>query len=519
MLKLISVVVFVGMFFTAAFAQPPAIEWSRVYGGPGFESLWACTPVTNGRYLIAGTTTGTVNGPQDFWIKLLNAVGTSIWTKTYGSPNDDVCTYSIQTSDGGFMAVGWRGAIGASPAGAWMIKMDANGDSLWTRLIGNTIDAGFYFVQQTSDGGYILAGSLRTSVESGWNGWLVKTDSLGQVQWERSYGGPDVEDFISVAIASDGGYLAAGETGSYGAGSYDGWILKTNANGDSLWSRTYGTALTEGFYTAPRTTDNGYLLTGYRDSLWTVGTNDWMIVKTDLLGNPIWTKYYGNPNAEDVPWQGTEIPGNGYIVAGYFEYPDSNGIDMVGLRLNANGDSLWSARFSGPGVDYGWFVTLTPDGGYLFGADSYSFDNGDDDWWVVKTLTPCTDPTPWAPVVTNNFVGADARLYWSPIKVSLGHCLIDTIQYLVFHSLTPSGPYTYLGTTSDTTYTHVGALAGTANQFYRVTASTPALQAARTLPPVAESYRPVASSAHRTMLSIPRPTAHVPLSRLRGATP
>jgi hypothetical protein len=456
---------------SAVFAQPPTVEWSRVFGGPGFESLWACTPVAGGRYLIAGETTSYGAGSDDFWVKLLDANGNSIWTKTYGTPASDICTYCIPTSDGGFMAVGWRGYSGAQTGAGWMIKLNANGDSLWSRALGDTEEGFFYFVQQTSDNGYIVAGGKRPSPSTGWDAWLVKTDAGGQVQWQRTYGGTNTDDFIAVSIASDGGFLAAGDTRSFGAGDYDGWILKTNANGDSLWSRTFGSTTTEGFYTAPRTADNGYLLTGYRDSLFAAGTNDWMIVKTDDLGNPQWTKYYGRPGADDVPWQGTQTADGGYIVAGYFEYPDSNGIDMVGLRLNAAGDSLWSARFSGDSTDYGWFVAVTPDGGYLFGADSYSFGAGDDDWWVVKTRTACADPTPLPPQVVIRPSGADARLYWRPVKLSQGGCAISATHYLVFNSQTFSGPYYYHGYATDSTYAHVGALAYATSQYYHVIAS------------------------------------------------
>jgi hypothetical protein len=471
MLKLSMLFVAVLMVVSAVFAQPPTVEWSRVFGGSGFESLWACTPVAGGRFLIAGVTSSYGAGAQDFWIKLLDASGNSIWTKTYGSPDNDVCTYCIQTSDGGYMAVGWRGAIGASPAGAWMIKLDANGDSLWSRLVGSAPEDGFYFVQQTSDNGYILAGSNRDNPAASWNAWLVKTDAQGQIQWQRSYGGPDVDDFIAVSIAEDGGFVATGDTRSYGAGGYDGWILKTNSSGDSLWSHTFGSEGNEGLYTGPRTLDNGYLLTGYRDSAFVSSTDDWMIVKTDNLGNEVWTKYYGNPNASDVPWQGTPLSDGGYIVAGYFEYPDSTGIDMVGLRLNSAGDSLWSVRFAGPGADLGWFVAVTPDGGYLFGADSYSFGAGDDDWWVVKTRTACADPTPLAPQVVIDHQNANIQLHWNPVKLSTGGCVISATHYLVFNSQTFNGPYYYHGYTVDSVYTHVGALAYAPSQFYHVIAS------------------------------------------------
>ena len=484
MKTLIIVLLSVVVWGAAAVAQPPAVAWSRVYGGTGFESMWAVIPATGGRYLVAGETSTIGAGSGDFWVILLDAAGDTIWTRTYGTPTYDGCAYAISTTDGGYALVGWRNwAFQDTSAEGWFLKLDANGDSLWSRTLNLPgCQEEPYWVEQTSDGGYIIAGYLYRAATANFDGWLVKLDAGGAVQWQRTYGGAGFDGIISLTIADDGGYALAGYTSSFGAGGTDGWLLKTNANGDSLWSQTYGTTADESFVTLSRNADNGFLLVGYQyDGDWP--DYDWYLVKTSSTGTVLWEQEYGFAGVGDAPWQGQQTADGGFVVGGFFEYPDSGGIDLVGLKLDANGDSTWSFRFYGDGADYGWFAYTTPDGGFIFGADTYSsWSNGSADWLLVKTQTECDDPTPTAPEVVITTANSNAYLNWDPVTESVSGCPIFATHYLVFYKPTFAEPFYYHGYTTATTYTHWGFVAYAPGQFYNVIASTAPLPTLRELP-------------------------------------
>jgi hypothetical protein len=469
-------------------AQPPGVEWSRVYGGTGFESEWAIIPTPGGRYLVAGESSS-LEPNGDMWVILLDAAGDTIWTRDYGTPNYDVCTYAIATNDGGYALIGMRNWQSSSSYDSlidgWLIKLDANGDSVWSRVISTPGGSDWaYWVEQTADGGYIVAGTTYSYYRPGqsWDAWLVKLDGGGDVQWQRTYGGPGDDETISLALAGDGGYALGGWTNSSGAGGYDGWLLKVNANGDSLWSQTYGGASDENFVTLSRNTDGGFLLVGYQ---WTSNSDyRWYLVRTDNTGAADWTQQYGYATGENAPWEGQQTADGGFIVGGYFQYPDSNGIDLVALKLDTNGDSTWSFRYGAEGIDYGWFACTTPDGGYIFGADTYSsWSHGSADWLLVKTQTECADPTPQAPQVVISTHNSNAYLNWDPVTQSVSGCPIFATHYLVFYSPTFAGPYYYHGYTTGTSYVHWGVIAYAPGQFYHVIASTAPLPTLLQIPP------------------------------------
>ena len=169
----------------------------------------------------------------------------TVWTKTFGGDVNDY-GYSVQqTDDGGYIIVGnindW---LGLRMGDVYLIKTDYLGDTLWTKTFGRINSEVGHSVQQTTDGGYIVGGA--TSSEDTtihiYDVYLIKTDSLGDTLWTKTYGGDGLEEGLSVQQTTDGGYIVVGETSSYGAGNTDVYLIKTDSLGDTLWTKTYGGA-------------------------------------------------------------------------------------------------------------------------------------------------------------------------------------------------------------------------------------------------------------------------------------
>ena len=200
-----------------------------------------------------------------------------LWTETFGGSDNEV-GYSVQqTTDGGYIIAGSTESFGAGNADVWLVKTDASGDTLWTKTFGGSeLDIG-YSVQQTLEGGYIIAG---VSFSFGADVWLIKTDASGDTLWTKTFGGSDRDRSYSVQQTTDGGCIITGYTRSFGAGNEDVWLVKTDASGDTLWTKTIGGIDTDRGYSVQQTTDGGYIIVGHTSSFGAGASDVWLIKTT-----------------------------------------------------------------------------------------------------------------------------------------------------------------------------------------------------------------------------------------------
>jgi len=244
----------------------------------------AVEQTSDGGYIVAGYTTSFGAGIQDVYLIKTDSLGDTLWTRTYGGGSSDLARAVQQTTDGGYIVVGETISFGAGSYDVYLIKTNSNGDTLWTRTYGGgTWDFG-YAVEQTTDGGYIVTGYTRSFGAGLDDVYLIKTDSLGNMLWTKTYGGADFDHGYAVRQTTDSGYMVAGYTNSFGAGSYDVYLIKTNANGDTLWTKTYGGGGWDEAYAVRQTTDGGYIVAGYAGSFG-AGAGDVYLIKTDANGN------------------------------------------------------------------------------------------------------------------------------------------------------------------------------------------------------------------------------------------
>jgi hypothetical protein len=234
-------------------------------------------------------------------------------------------------------------------------------DTLWSRTYGGVGIEVAYSIIETEDGGYVLAGLSTTYGSGSQDVYAVKTDSDGTVLWTRTFGGYGMESAHHAYETGDGGFVFACYTESYGAGGKDVYVVRTDANGDTAWTRTFGGPLQDCGYCAIETDDGGYLVSGYRDgpSGWTKG--DLWLLRLDPDGDTLWTKVYGGPG-EDFGFRICETPDGEYVIAG--RNSTENQGDLWLLRVDTLGDTLWSKVYGGSLIDVGYGITLTQEGGY-----------------------------------------------------------------------------------------------------------------------------------------------------------
>ena len=220
------------------------------------------------------------------------------WEQTYGGIDHDWGTSGKQTSDGGYIITGSTSSFGNGQSDVYLIKTDNNGDTIWTKTFGGTNQDGGKSVQQTLDGGYIITGSTSSFGNGSNDVWLIKTDSQGDSIWTKTFGGTHQKG-KSVQQTTDGGYIITGETNSFGNGESDVWLVKTDSQGDSLWTKTFGGNEQDGGSSVQQTIDGGYVIIGYTDDPFVNGgVEDLFVIKTDGNGNITSTYVIPLPNPD-----------------------------------------------------------------------------------------------------------------------------------------------------------------------------------------------------------------------------
>lgn len=306
------------------------------------------------------------------------------WLRTYGGEGDDWGSCIQQTADGGYIVAGHQ-----EGEGGWLLRTDEEGDTLWTSSPFGFMGGSAYSVQQTSDGGYILAGYQAATDDGKYHLGLVKTNSLGEEMWTRldahwfphdSTGGVG----RSAQETADGGYILTGYRQPYIWEEIDDlWLIKTDSLGEILWSRTYGGESADCGCCVRQTSDGGYIISGYSESLQSL----WLL-KTNEAGDTLWTR-------DSADWRigrgyaVQETSDGGYIVTGYVAPFRDGKHHLYLIKTDSEGQILWTRGdwewFSEPSGGVGYSVQETSDGGYIIAGATSPWFGEIEDLWLIKT--------------------------------------------------------------------------------------------------------------------------------------
>ena len=373
------------------------IEWEKSLGGSDNDWATAIQQTSDKGYIVAGYTfslDGEVSGKHgdnntysDYWIVKLNTDGDIEWEKCLGGSDHDQAFSVQQTSDGNYIVAGWTNSNDGDVVGNhaaidyWIVKLNTSGDIEWKKCFGGEYSEKAYSIQQTTDKGYIIAGSTRSTTgdisennHESFVNWIVKLNTDGDIEWEKCLGGSNDENAYSIQQTTDGGYIVAGTTESNDGdvsennGNTDYWIVKLNTSGAIEWEKSLGGDSYEEVYSIQQTEDGNYIIAGSSKS-----TND------DVSGN------HGN-------------------------------FDYWIVKLNTSGDLLWQKCLGGSDKENAYSIQQTTDKGYIVvgNADSWDDDvsgnNGMADYWVVKLSEDD------ASIKTINTVSEDLSIYPNPMN-------------------------------------------------------------------------------------------------------
>jgi hypothetical protein len=361
---------------------------------------------SDGDYILAG------GDLSDVRLIKIDVDGNKIWERTFDSGKSRDMGTSVQgTTDGGYIIVGTSGAWEGN-SDIWIIKTDANGNKLWDRIFDGGDDDWGNSIQQTSDGGYIVLGTMDSPESSDGDThvstWLIKIDADGSSIWQKTFEGSWSNNVVQQT--SDGGYIILGPEspdGLRGSSFCDAWLTKTDANGNILWTKSFGGEGNEWSHSYEQTTDangnrvlvktfgadscdrgnsiqqtrdEGFIITGQVNANG-AGNGDVWLLKTDADGNKLWDKIWELGSGASVH----QTNDGGYIIAGSTEgifNASENSGDAWFIKTDANGNELWNKTFGGPERDWANSVQPTSDGGYILEGGTWSFGAWGDAWLI-----------------------------------------------------------------------------------------------------------------------------------------
>jgi uncharacterized repeat protein (TIGR01451 family) len=410
-------------------AAQPLIEWQKSLGGTGADEAQSIKQTNDGGYIVAGDSrsddidvTGN-HGNYDYWVVKLDDRGTIQWQKSLGGTGEDRVQSIEQTNDGGYIVGGYSisndGDVSGNHGGYdyWVVKLTNSGNIIWQKSLGGTTGENARSIQQTNDGGYIVAGystsndgdAAGSGNHGGMDFWIVKLDNTGNIEWQESLGGASNDNAFSILQTNDGGYIVTGSSSSTDGdvtgnhGSYDYWVVKLDNTGNITWQKSLGGTDNDDSRSIQQTSDGGYIVAGFSfsnngDVTGNHGNNDYWIVKLDGAGNIIWQKALGGTSGE-AAYSIQQTRDNGFVIAGFTTSNDgdvsgNNGnLDYWVVKLDNNGIILWKKSLGGIAADSPRSILQTKNGGYIVFGSSTSNDGdvssnyGSSDYWIVKLVS------------------------------------------------------------------------------------------------------------------------------------
>jgi len=409
------------------------IVWQKSCGGSGPDVAYAIQETVDRGYVVAGKTSSYGAGSSDIWVLKFHSDGTTAWQKTYGGTDADVAYAIQQTSDGGYILAGETESPISPNKDIWVLKVNPDGDISWQKTYGGPWDDVAYSVRQTLDGGYILAAHTHAVDDESGDIWVLKLHVDGSTAWQKTYGGDDDDRALSIVATPDGGYAVAGATESYGAGSSDIWVLKLHADGSSAWQKTYGGDSYDAGYAMQQTSDGGYVVAGWTSSFG-VGYGDIWVLKLNADGSVAWQNTYGDADM-NVASAIQQTSDGGYILTGRSYVSGEDGRDFVILRLDANGQTpdgtgmgTSEASVSDTSVaDQG--VYIVPEYTFVLPSNTAALPQ---DTWAGPSLD-CGDPVidslkprPFEPGVVMRIVGHGFNVLQGDSVVHIGNRVFDS---------------------------------------------------------------------------------------------
>jgi len=373
--QLIVLPALLAIFAMPGLSQPPDTLWTRTYGTIWAEGARAMEITSDGGCIIVGQTFP--NDTSDIYLLKVNSLGDTLWTRTYGGWSWEAAYDVKQTYDGGYVIVGETNSFGEGYP-LCFVKTDSSGNQQWLRTFSFSSENIGFATEQCTDGGYLIAGVVHH-----WNPYEshalpISPDCNGDTLWTRLYGGETGAGAYDIEPTSDGNYIFAGHTGTSG---WEVLLVKIDGNGDILWQRSYNPDLAGGACCIKETSDGGFIVGAYVTVPCMYA--DIYVLRTDANGDTLWTRIFTFPNADEFVYDVVETADHGFVFVGR-NSPGYLGDDVYAFKIADDGVIQWEQNYGGLSSDGAYAIEGTGDGGFLLAGATSSFGAGAGDVYLIR---------------------------------------------------------------------------------------------------------------------------------------
>ncbi|MCL6583376.1 MAG: hypothetical protein K6U11_07010 [bacterium] len=352
------------------------------FGGSGEDVAKSVVQTSDDGYIVAGYSDSFGAGYLDLYIVKLTKGGQEEWKKNFGGSGFEEARSIQQTSDGGYIVAGYTSSFGiAGSSDIYIVKFDNNGYERWGKTFGGNSDEVANSIWQTSDGGYVIAGYVENeSYDADW--YIIKLDKNGSEEWHKTFGGNYYDEAKAIQQTSDGGYIIAGYLGK-GEWDVDGCLVKLDEKGNKKWDITFGGSGFDAANAVQQTHDGRYIVAGCIEiEITPPGNTNFYIAMVNDNGTISWGKNFGGDSYEEA-YAIRQTSDDGYIVAGCTD-SFGQGRDFYLVKLNRSGDKIWDTTVGGDSDEEAYSIQQTSDGGYIVAGYTDSFGQGGSNFYLVK---------------------------------------------------------------------------------------------------------------------------------------
>ena len=312
-------------------------EWSQVYGGKMDDYGWGVTETDDGGYVVVGETFSYGNGQSDIYLFKVDSLGRKIWDNTFGGIAEDVGYSIANADDGGYVIASQTRSYGKGGSDGMLVKFDNNGLKKWEKLYGGKGLDYFRSIIKDSTKGFIVSGGTRSFSNGDSQAWILSVDDDGFIIWENTYGDNGEDGFSMVKQTADNGYIAVGHSSSFfSQGLNDVFMARIDSSGKKVWQKYHGGKSEDRGYAISQCSDGGYIIAGETSSYGN-GKNDILVIKTNSIGDKKWRSTFGG-NGVDIGRSIKELPQGGFIISGTSTISNLS-FDAIMIKINAKGES------------------------------------------------------------------------------------------------------------------------------------------------------------------------------------
>jgi uncharacterized delta-60 repeat protein len=356
--------------------------WERTFGGPLPDKAYDLAALSDGGVVAVGHTRALKGVGHDVLVIRIDRQGQVVWSRTFGGVNEDHAYGVVTSGNEDIIVAGYTRSKSYGKGDCWVCRINLDGTLIWERLYGGPLDDRARTITATNDGGVVVAGFTQSKGAPDGDAWVIKIDEKGQMVWEQTFGRNGDDGIFQIKALSDGSLFAAGYSDFGGSIGFDLRVLKITQNGRLIWEQSFGKSVFDAGTAIEPISDGGCVVAGITSEEGYQNDQAW-IMRLDPNGELIWQRILGGEKTDNA-WALIKRDISHFVVAIATSSFGSGSTDAWILCFDINGKQIWEQIYGGKLWDRPTSLTLATDGGLFLGGYTTTKGAGYEDFWLLR---------------------------------------------------------------------------------------------------------------------------------------